>query len=70
MKEPCTTPARRKSKIDTPEADLGKSLVENDLMIKKSMEQVEDEDSLYYRGLIPILNESATKKNQNQSAIV
>ena len=35
VNEPCTTPARKKSKIDTPEADLRKSLVETDLMIKK-----------------------------------
>ena len=64
VKEPCTTPARKKSKIDTPEADLRKSLVETDLMIKKSMEQAEDEDSLYCRSLIPILKELPTKKKR------
>ena len=64
VKEPCTTPARKKSKIDTPEADLRKSLIETDLMIKKSMEQAEDEDSLYCRSLIPILKELPTKKKR------
>ena len=64
VKEPCTTLARKKSKIDTPEADLRKSLVETDLMIKKSMEQAEDEDSLYCRSLIPILKELPTKKKR------
>ena len=64
VKEPCTTPARKKSKIDTPEADLRKSLVETYLMIKKSMEQVEDEDSLYCRNLIHILKELPTKKKR------
>ena len=64
VKEPCTTPARKKSKIDTPEADLRKSLVETDLMIKKSVEQAEDEDSLYCRSLIPILKELPTKKKR------
>ena len=54
----------KKSKIDTPEADLRKSLVETDLMIKKSMEQAEDEDSLYCRSLIPILKELPTKKKR------
>ena len=64
VKEPCTTPARKKSKIDTPKVDLRKSLVDTDLMIKKSMEQAEDEDSLYCRSLIPILKELPTKKKR------
>ena len=62
--KPGKIPARKKSKIDTPEADLRKSLVETDLMIKKSMEQAEDEDSLYCRSLIPILKELPTKKKR------
>ena len=49
-KERHTTPATKKSKIGTPEADLRKPLAETDL-IKKSMEQAEDEDSVYCRGL-------------------
>ena len=64
VKEPRTTPARKKSKIDAPEAHLRKSLVETDLMIKKSMEKAEDEDSLYCWSLIPILNELPTKKKR------
>ena len=58
MQNPC----QKKSKIDTPEADLRKSLVDTDLMIKKSVERAEDEDSLYCRSLIPILKELLTKK--------
>ena len=64
VKEPCTTPARKKSKIDTPEVYLRKSLVEMDLMIKKSMKQAEDEDFLYCRSLIPILKKLPTKKKR------
>ena len=62
LKEPYTTLARKNSKIDTPGANLRKSLVETDLMLKRSMELAEDEDSLYCRSLIPTLKELPTKK--------
>ena len=58
-------PCQKKNlKIDTPEAGVRKSLVERDLVIKKSMEQAEDEDSVYCRNLIPILKELPTKKKR------
>ena len=64
VKEHHTTPAGKKSKIDTPDTDLRKSLAETELMIKKSMEQTEDEDCLCYRNLIPILKELPKKKER------
>ena len=62
VKEPHATPARKKSNIDTPEVDMRKYLTETELMIKKNMEQTEEEDSLYCRSLIPILKKLSTKK--------
>ena len=52
----------KKSNIDTPEVDMRKYLTETELMIKKNMEQTEEEDSLYCRSLIPILKKLSTKK--------
>ena len=64
VKELCKTPARKNRKQIHLRytIDLGKSLVDTDLMIKKYVERAEDEDSLYCRSLIPILKELLTKK--------
>ena len=62
VKEPHATPARKNSNIDTTKADMRKYLAKTEFMIKKIMEQTEDEDSLYCRSFIPILKILSTKK--------
>ena len=54
----------RKRKKESPASALTQSLEECDIMLKKTIEGENDEDSLYCSSLIPIMRELAKKKKR------
>ena len=58
------TPHTKKTRTDLSESDLSKSLVDCDELLKKSISEDEDEDSLYSRSLIPIMRELPKKQKR------
>ena len=55
----------KKSKcVDGAESELNKALLDCNDMIKRSLAEDEDEDSLYCRSLIPILRGLPTKRKR------
>ena len=58
------TPHTKKTRTDLSESDLSKSLVDCDELLKKSISEDEDEDSLYNRSLIPIMTELPKKQKR------
>ena len=64
LKKRKSTPQAKKARGDMSEADLNKSLVDCDELLKKSMSEDVDEDSLYCRSLIPIMRELPKRKKR------
>eukprot|EP00112_Aurelia_sp_Birch-Aquarium-sp1_P001807 Seg1197.1 transcript_id=Seg1197.1/GoldUCD/mRNA.D3Y31 product="hypothetical protein" protein_id=Seg1197.1/GoldUCD/D3Y31 len=58
------TESKRAKCVDLTESDLNQSLIDCDNMIKKSLADDDNEDSLYCRSLIPILKDLPKKKKR------
>jgi len=58
------TVQKRKRRADSSESGLSKSLADCDELIAKSLREENDEDCLYCRSLIPIMNELPKKQKR------